>query len=215
MSVGTIIGLWLAAGLTIIIFSFIYKDNPLYKFGEHLFLGVSLGYGWCIYYYNDIFPNAIKPLQEISQDSKNALVLIPIILGLFIILRVVPSLAWLSRFSFALYIGGFAGLAVPNVISGVFLPQLTSTINPLGPDWPSIIKQVVLLVGVFCTVVFFFFSWEHRGAVGKIGRVGILYIMVAFGASFGYTVMARVSLLIGRIQFMLHDWIGSMTGGGG
>ena len=32
--------------------------------------------------------------------------------------------------------------------------------------------------------------------------------MIAFGASFGYTVMARVSLLIGRIQFLLHDWLG-------
>ena len=214
MSIGTIIGLWLAAGLTVIIFSFIYKDNPFYKLGEHVFLGVSLGYGWCIYYYNDIFPQAIQPLTEVGEDARNWLVLIPIVLGLFIILRMVPSLAWLSRFSFALYIGGFAGLAVPNVISGNFLPQLTSTINPIGPDWVSAITQLVLLVGVFCTVVFFFFSWEHRGAVGKIGRVGILYIMVAFGASFGYTVMARVSLLIGRIQFMLHDWIGSMTGGG-
>ena len=36
---------------------------------------------------------------------------------------------------------------------------------------------------------------------------GILFIMVAFGASFGYTVMARISLLIGRFQFLIDDWI--------
>jgi hypothetical protein len=30
--------------------------------------------------------------------------------------------------------------------------------------------------------------------------------MAGFGASFGYTVMARVSLLIGRIQFLTQDW---------
>jgi hypothetical protein len=31
--------------------------------------------------------------------------------------------------------------------------------------------------------------------------------MVAFGAAFGYTVMARISLLIGRMQFLLGDWL--------
>jgi hypothetical protein len=31
--------------------------------------------------------------------------------------------------------------------------------------------------------------------------------MIAFGASFGYTVMSRLSILIGRINFLFHDWI--------
>jgi hypothetical protein len=40
--------------------------------------------------------------------------------------------------------------------------------------------------------------------------VGIWVLMVAFGASFGYTVMARISLLIGRVEF-LGRWIKSWT----
>lgn len=217
MPVGTIIGLWIGAALTLIIFSFIYRDNPLFKIGEHLFLGVSLGYGWCIYYWNDIFPQAVAPLfYPQAGAARNYLVLIPIVLGLFILLRVVPKLGWLSRISFALYIGGFAGVAVPNVISGVFLPQLTATMGPFGPDPAGAITQAVLLVGVFCTVVFFFFSLEHKGAVGAISRVGVVFIMVAFGASFGYTVMARVSLLIGRFQYLIYEWFrGLILGGGG
>ena len=35
------IGVWVAAVLTLCIFSFLYKDNPFYKFAEHLFVGVS------------------------------------------------------------------------------------------------------------------------------------------------------------------------------
>ena len=215
MEVGSIIGIWLGAALTLIIFSFIYKDNPFYKFGEHLFLGVSLGYTWCIYYYNSIHPQAIDRLATAGENPANWLVLIPVILGVFILLRMIPSLAWLSRYSFALYIGGFAGFAVPNVISGTFLPQIISTINPVGPGWAGAITQLVLLVGVFCTVVFFFFSLEHKGFVGGVGRIGVVFIMVAFGASFGYTVMARVSLLIGRFQFLLRDWIGNLILGQG
>jgi hypothetical protein len=32
--------------------------------------------------------------------------------------------------------------------------------------------------------------------------------MVTFGASFGYTVMARISLLTGRVLFLIDDWLG-------
>jgi hypothetical protein len=208
VTLATALGIWIAAALTFMIFSFLYKDNPVFKLGEHVFLGISLGYGWCIYYWNDIFPQAISPLfYPRTPAERDWLVLIPIVLGSFILLRVVPKIAWLSRYSFALYIGGFAGIAVPTEIAGRFLPQLTATMRPFGPDWTGAVTQLVLLAGVFCTVVFFFFSLEHKGAVGTIGRVGIVYIMVAFGAAFGYTVMARVSLLIGRFQFLLYDWI--------
>jgi hypothetical protein len=55
--------------------------------------------------------------------------------------------------------------------------------------------------------MYFFFSREHKGALGATARVGITFIMVAFGASFGFTVMARISLLIGRFYFLLHNWL--------
>lgn len=214
MSFSELLGIWIAAALSFMIFSFLYKDNPVYKLGEHVFLGISLGYGWCLYYWNDIFSNAIAPLFYPEDGiARNYVLIIPIVLGAFILVRVVPRLAWLSRYSFALLIAGYAGLAVPNEIAGRFLPQLVATMGPFGPGWSAALTQLVLLAGVFCTVVFFFFSLEHRGAVGKIGRVGVIFIMVAFGAAFGYTVMARVSLLIGRFQFLLDDWIGSMIGG--
>jgi hypothetical protein len=31
--------------------------------------------------------------------------------------------------------------------------------------------------------------------------------MVTFGAGFGYTVMGRIALLVGRVEFMLVDWL--------
>ena len=36
-------GIWVGALLTLFVFSFLYKDNPFYKFAEHLFVGVSAG----------------------------------------------------------------------------------------------------------------------------------------------------------------------------
>jgi len=70
------------------------------------------------------------------------------------------------------------------------------------------IDRIIIMLGVFSVLCYFFFSLEHTGALGAVSKVGILFLMVAFGASFGYTVMARESLLIGRFQFLLGDWLG-------
>jgi len=211
MPIGELIGIWVGALLTLSIFSFLYRDNAFFKAGEHIFLGVALAYGMVYAYYQTVYPQVVQKFS--GPDAVHGLDLwlepiIPVILGIFILLRVVPKLSWLSRFSFAVYVGGYAGLAVPSVIAGTLLPQITSTMGPIGPDWEGVVAQVVLLIGVFATLLFFFFSLEHKGAIGKISRVGVFFIMIAMGASFGNTVMARVSLLIGRIQFLLGDWIG-------
>jgi hypothetical protein len=62
-------------------------------------------------------------------------------------------------------------------------------------------------VGVIGVLVYFFFYVEHTGVAGRVSKVGIWFLMVSFGASFGYTVMARISLLIGRVTFLFEDWL--------
>ena len=203
MTIGEIIGIWVAAGLTLMMFSFIYRDNAFFKLGEHLYLGISVGYFVGIQYWQVLVPDVWRAIK-VEHDW---LALIPSILGLFIVLRLVPSLAWLSRMSFAFYIGGFAGLSIPRVLHAYFLPQLFETLRPFDASWTGNLNQLVILLGVFTVITFFFFSLEHKNVVGGISRVGLFFIMVSFGASFGYTVMARISLLVGRFQFLIDEWI--------
>jgi hypothetical protein len=56
-------------------------------------------------------------------------------------------------------------------------------------------------------LLYFFFSVEHRGAVGLGSRIGVWFLMIAFGASFGYTVMGRMALLVGRLRFLIFEWM--------
>ncbi|MEZ4648717.1 MAG: hypothetical protein R3E97_08005 [Candidatus Eisenbacteria bacterium] len=69
------------------------------------------------------------------------------------------------------------------------------------------VNNFLLIVGVLTTLVYFFFSTEHKGAVGALSKVGIYFLMISFGASYGFTVMARMSLLIGRLEFLFGDWL--------
>ena len=211
------LGIQIAALLTLMMYSFLYKDNPFYKFGEHLYLGVSVGYFICVTWFEVFIPKLIIPLRE----DQNWWLIIPTILGIFMLMRFIRQAAWISRWSMAYYMGFGSGVAIPSVLLASIMAQIEQTMitvlqkNPEGGivylDWsePSVIGQLIIVIGLLCVLTYFYFSVEHKGFIGRVGRVGIYFLMVTFGASFGYTVMARVSLLIGRVQFLIHDWLGS------
>ncbi len=201
--------IWIAVFFTFCIFSFLYKDNPFYRFAEHLLIGVALGYQLPIFWKNVVGPKVILPLQ-----NHEYWLIIPLCLGFLWLARLIPKYAWLSRWPMAFSLGTGAGIAIPLSLQASVFRQMQGTMLTKAMLSPSItpvihiIGNIVMFVGVITTLIYFYFSVKHVGAVGKVARVGIWYIMLAFGATFGYTVMARVSLLIGRFQFLLHDWLG-------
>ncbi len=206
------LGIWIAALLTLMMFSFLYKDNPFYKFGEHLYLGLSVGYFICITWFEVLKPQLVVPLTE----DHDYLLIIPMILGFLMLARFVRQIAWVSRWSMAYYIGFGSGIAIPSILMASIMRQLEMTMITINqPEgamkiiaWgPSLIGQLLIVIGVFCVLTYFYFSVEHKGFIGRVGRIGIYFLMVSFGAAFGYTVMARVSLLIGRVQFLLGEWL--------
>jgi hypothetical protein len=108
--------------------------------------------------------------------------------------------------------GNTAGIFLITQLHGFVLPQMRSTMTPqLVNGSVDIILTVIVVVGVLSTLIYFYFSKEHTGVLGATAKLGIWFIMIAFGAHFGYTVMGRVSLLIGRVQFLVEDWIGSFS----
>jgi hypothetical protein len=64
----SIVGAWVATGLTLLIFSFLYKDNPLFKLAEHLYVGVSVGYVIVKTYDTVIVHLIVKPIFETGRD---------------------------------------------------------------------------------------------------------------------------------------------------
>ncbi len=213
------IGVWIAAFLTLCIFSFLYKDNPFYKFAEHLFVGVSAGYYIILNFWTVVVPNLWEPLVKsfsapggafaAQLGDYRAWLIIPGILGLLLFTRLFGRIGWLSRWSLAVIIGVYAGLKTTGFAQSDFVAQVQASLVTLAPGsfWGTF-NAVLFLVGLICSLLFFFFSREHKGALGVASKIGIYFLMVSFGAGYGYTVMSRISLLIGRLQFLLEDWLG-------
>lgn len=203
----TILGIWIAAGLTLCVYSFLYKDNPFFKFAEHLFVGVSAGYLLAIIYHTNFLPYIYYPLKSVVTEKKYSelIVIIPIIMGILMFSRYIPRYSWLVRIPFAFLMGYSAGVSIPVTMQADIFQQIYGTAEPFSDysNITNIINSVIIVSGVICTLIYFFFSSEHKGIVRGLSEVGIIFLMISFGASFGYTVMARISLLIGRIDFLL------------
>ncbi len=196
---------WIGALLTLMIFSFLYRDNPVYRFAEHLFVGVANGYYIALYWHNSLRPNLFEPLSQ-----GNLIYLVPLLLGLMYFARFIPKISWMVRIPIGFMIGWSSGISIPATFQALVLRQIEGTVvtpgsftNPIEGIW-----SLIILIGVIATLIYFYFSTEHKGILKPASRLGIIFIMIGFGAAFGYTVMARVSLLIGRIQFLLGPWLG-------
>lgn len=203
-----VLGVWLGALFTFAIFSFLYKDNPFYKAAEQIFVGLSAGY-WFVYTIFFILkPNLYTPLT--ADFAANWYKLIPAALGVMMLLRLIPSIDWISRFPVAMIIGTTSGIYFLRYLKSDVINQMTATMfNPfMGGNWVVVFGQLLLIVGTITGVIYFYFSKKHEGAFGVTAKIGIYFLMVSFGAAFGYTAMARISLLIGRLQFLLGDWLG-------
>jgi len=216
----TLLGAWVAAGLTLFIYSFLYKDNPLFKLGEHLYVGISVGYSVVLTWHTVFLRLLWEPIKKDITENPAALgsyvLLIPAVLGLLMWARFIPKIAWLSRLAFAFVVGFGSGVAIPRAVSSYILKQIEDTVNPLvirGADGLSMgfnlaspqsgVNTIVLVIGVVSVLFYFFFSVEHTGPGRVTARTGIYFLMIAFGAAFGYTVMSRMSLLIGRFSDLI------------
>ncbi|MEW6050024.1 MAG: hypothetical protein AB1644_03040 [Candidatus Zixiibacteriota bacterium] len=208
------LALWTAAFLTLGIISFLYRDNVWYKICEAVFVGASAGYWFVTYFWDNIYGKFwVGVFPGDPSRSPDYALLVGGALGLLMLMRLIPKIGWLSRWPLAFIVGATAGLNLIGYFASNVMVQVADTVRPLlgadgGASLYDVIGNVVVAVGTFTALIYFFFSKEHKGAFGGAAKVGIFVLMVTFGASFGYTVMSRMSLLIGRIDFLLGDWLG-------
>jgi hypothetical protein len=191
-----------ALALTLCILSFLYRENPFYRFAEYLLVGVSVGYSTVVICRNSIYPLVIERISS----SGDILVLIPAALGLLMFARLKRSWSGLSRLPLALMIGFGAGVSIPAMLQARVLKQVSSSMQSLAT-----LDGIVIVVGVISTMSYFYFSRKQEGLNGRLAKLGTYFLMVFFGATFGFTVMSRISLLIGRLEFILRDAFGLVS----
>jgi hypothetical protein len=223
-----VLGVWIAALLTILVFTYLIRDTFLFRIASSLLVGTSVGFAGAVVIRNVLFPAFVKLFNDFFTSSDlfamiGAIVIdaLPLFLGITILFRLAAKnvrlttlgnigLAYLFGIGAALTIGGaLAGILAPQIIATMFTPVMPSG---NGFDWLNGIIIVVGTIGAF--LAFRFIQpgnspWQraYDTIVRGWGTIGRGFIMIAFGAILANLILARVSALVGQLYFLLHDWL--------
>lgn len=212
----------LAFALTLMVFSYLLGDNPLFRVAQHLLVGLALGFAWVVAWHTIFMPRVLALIGSERQEAA-LYTLIPLVLGGLLLLKGRGSRSKFSSLPLAYLFGVGSALALAGAIFGTLIPQVEATMLSLNPDdylaqyaredvWYPVINAIFIVVGTMSTLVYFTFTAggqsrlkRLRGGLVRFGAgVGRWFLMIVFGALFGSLVMSRISLLVERITFMVN-----------
>jgi uncharacterized membrane protein len=202
---------------TLAIFSLVFKENKVYRLFEHIFIGLAVGYDLGTNWTQVLRPKWWDPM--VHDGAWAWAMTVPI--GLMFYGIYTKKFAWMSRLLF----GVLFGLTATNIFQdfcGGFMPQVVTSYKPLVPPPANphdqlatlhatsyVINNVLFMLILTCVLIYFFFAFEQKSKIVQgASKSGRLVLMGAFGAIFGSTIMTRMALLIDRIYYLLHDWLG-------
>jgi len=216
-----LLGIWVGAVLTLMVFSYLLGDNFLYQIAQHLFVGSTVGYAALVAYHAVVQPQLIAPLA-VSPETHWDLV-VPLILGVLLLTKARPSIAWVGNVAVAFLFGVGAALAVGGALRGTLLPQVEASLVTLNPNrlgggqagWLAAANNAIIVVGTLSVLLYFTFTASRESVLARVraalirpwATLGRWFLMITFGALFANIAVSRVALLISRVQFLLFDWL--------
>ena len=202
------IGIWVNVLLTIAIISFaVPGENIFYRFAEYTMIGVTAGYAMV---------QGIRVLLNLGVTpvlSGSAQFLIPILLGLLVYARFLKKYMYLSRWPMAIMVGSGIGVSIRAIPEVNILKQIQATFLPIiGVDPVTGFSNLVLIVTCLTTLFYFFMTFKPTGNLRHISTMGRYSIMILFGAYWGSQLMTRSTMFIGRMSFLINDWLFPLLG---
>jgi hypothetical protein len=204
-------GLVVGAILTLLVFSYLLGDNPLYRLALHLFVGALVGYSLGVML-RDVLLGMV-----LAQLLTNPLaVVVPVVLGILLLFKGFPRQAYAGNFSVAYLVGVGTAVALSGALLGTLVPQIGATGRALSPaslaaSRGGLLDGLLIVVGTTCTLMASAFAARKRqglaGAWAQIVRlaagIGRIFIIFALGVAFAGALTASLSIFIGRIQYLI------------
>lgn len=207
------IGLWVAALLTLMVYSFLIADNPLFRLAEHLLVGTALGYATVVVVEQVLLPSVVQVVFPPRGDWLASLVTaLGLLLGLLLCFWLARPTRWLASWPLAIVLGVGAALTVGGSLIGTLIPQVGATFLPLaGASW---LNNLVTVVVVLAALGYFFFAVRRDRPLGRViqavSRFGRWCLMVALGSFLGTRAISLLSALVERFQFLAR-WLGTVV----
>jgi glucan phosphoethanolaminetransferase (alkaline phosphatase superfamily) len=218
--IGSILGLL----LTLVVFSYVLGDNALFRIATHILIGVAAGFGTALVLYNILWQRMALPLVQ-SPEQNIFLIVPPLILGIWLLLKSSPRMAPFARPVMASMVGLGAAAAVGGAVQGTLFPQVNATINLMslnpspGSDFlPWIVNNFIILVGTLTAFASFHFTTKRSSQAAPqanllfwVSQVGKGFVALGLGVIFAGVYAAALAAFVNRVAFMwnfIWDLIG-------
>ena len=205
--------------LTLLIFSYLLGDNPLFRVASYLFVGVTAGYVAVVVIYQVILPKLIWPLME-GDLLEKGLTLIPLVLSVLLLMKLSSKLSTLGSIPMAYLVGVGAAVAISGAVMGTLIKQVLASINVFdlqaaGVNANPVIQfteGIVMVLGTLTTLAYFQFSAQSQpdqtikrpAFIEGMARIGQIFIAITLGALFAGVYAASVTALIDRLDFVIQ-----------
>jgi len=205
--------------LTLMIFSYLIGDNPLFRIAIYLFIGVSSGYAATVVWHYVLVPKLFQPLAT-SDPTQLLLSIVPLLFGISLLAKLSPRISWIGNFAMAVLVGVGAAAAIGGALLGTLIPQLQASIDAFdfrsaGGGANSILtllEGTVMFLGTVLTLASFHFSAgraadgtpKRNSLIEGIAWLGRLFIAITFGVLFAGVYMAALTAMIERLSSVIN-----------
>ncbi|MRR28755.1 hypothetical protein EG834_00095 [bacterium] len=202
--------------LTLMVFSYLFGDNALFRFVSALFIGATTGYFFVILVFQVVLPRLVAPILNGS-----VITLVPLLLSGLLILKLSPKLAKFGNISMAYLVGTGAAVAIGGALLGTLFGQIKGTLTAFDTLQNAsgsspiflILEGMFMLVGTIATLVYFNFgarNTTHKGAQrgwlsAVFAWIGQFFIAITLGAVFAGVLTAAITALVERSDFILQS----------
>lgn len=196
--------------LTLLVFSYLIGDNPLFRLAIYLFIGVSSGYAVAAIWQYVLLPKLITPLQS-GNANESTLAIIPAVLCLSLLAKLSPRISSVGSVAMAILVGVGSATAVAGAVLGTLIPQAQAAMT-FGSGAMGFLEGVVMLAGTVLVLGSFQFTASRAPdgtvkqniIVKSIAFLGRLFIAVTLGVLFAGVYMAALTALIERLNSVIR-----------
>jgi hypothetical protein len=206
--------------LTLLVFSYLIGDNPLFRFATYLFIGVSSGYAAFAAWQYVLWPKLFSPfLSQFGNLNQLLLLGVPLVLSLSLLAKLSPRTSWMGNFAMAILVGVGAATAVGGALMGTLVPQAQAAMNEfdMGSMTGSailvrLVQATIMFFGTILTLAAFHFttgrapdgSAKKNGFLDGLGKAGRVFISITLGVLFAGVYMASLTAMIERLSSLIH-----------
>jgi len=208
-----VIGMGVGLVLTLMVFSYLIGDNPLYRLALYLFVGAVIGYSLGIVV-REVF--LIKVVGRLLDQNLG--VLVPLVLGLLLLSKGISGMSRSGAVPLAFLVGVGTAVALGGAVLGTIVPQVAATGGVLDfrpTTGMVVLRGLLIVIGTVCTLMAFN-TGVQRGeglsalwgsTVHLLSRVGRLFLICALATAFAGAVTTALTVFVGRSDFIVKTVI--------